>query len=171
MNLSGQWTGRYDAPVPGKLAVDVDYAGDGYSLFARLNPDDKQVPSTSASLNIPPQPNHFIVEGVRIFPINPDTGEVDYAGVVKQQFTSMIFSTSATVKGSWSDTELSLEWMTDLGVKGSASLPGTGSSGPSDYVATSTGWDQFKAIVGAYENRRYIYRGQSKPWLSTGFQA
>jgi len=170
MNLTGQWIGRYHEPVPGKLIADVDYMGGSYIVYAALNPDDRAIPAISATFILPPQPNHFIVDKVQLFLINPNTSDVDFDGVVKQNFPKLSFPASATIQGWWSDTSFHMEWTTDLGVKGSTTLPRTRSGEPSEYDATRTGWDQFKALVGEYESRKYIFRGQSKQWrLRTTF--
>jgi hypothetical protein len=170
MTLNGQWIGRYEEPLPGHLIIDVDYLGDGYFVTAALNPDDRDIPSSTASFNVAPQPSHFHVEKIPVHPIIPETGETDFAGVVKQKFPQFNFARNATVTGSWSDDSLSVEWTTDLGTKGSAKLPRSRSSEPSDYSAATIGWDQFKTIVGSFEHRRYIFRGQSKCWrLRTAF--
>jgi hypothetical protein len=170
MSLNGQWIGPFDSPHPGWMIVDVDDVGDRYIALAKLNPNDQQLPATAVALFIPKASPTFHLDDVKVFPVSPASGEPDVTDATQKAFPHITFPTSASVTGKWSDSELTLSWITNLGSDGRATLPRTRSSQPSEYPATTVGWEDYKATVNRFEGRRYIFRGQEKPWrLRTTF--
>ena len=79
-------------------------------------------------------------------------------------------SKSFDARGSWNDDTLSLSWKTDIGLSGNCTLPRSKADQPSELVPLEKEWESFKTHVNSLEGRRYLFRGQNKPWrLRTSF--
>lgn len=170
MNLSGQWIGRYTGTSNGKLIVDIDALAAISSAYAIAHPDDKQLPPACAQFDVPAHPRAFKLSGIPTYPIDLVTGNIGITDALKAAYPGTTFATSIDIEGEWTDSELSLKWKTDIGTDGSATLPKSKSSDPSEYKSEQVTWDEFKLIVSAFESRRYIFRGQRRPWrLRTAF--
>jgi hypothetical protein len=63
-----------------------------------------------------------------------------------------------------------LSWIDDLKRSGKAELVQSSVEKSSELRPTVMGWDDFKAHVARLQPRRFVFRGQEKPWrLRTGF--
>lgn len=170
MGIKGQWTGIYDGASPGKIVVDIDERNQTSSVYAVVHPDDKKLPSAKAQFDIPKDNNAFRLTGIRVYPIDPKTSNYGVTDELKAAYPGITFATTADISGEWTDTTLKLEWITDLKTGGKAEIPRSNSDKPSEYLAEKVTWDEFKSIVGGFDARRFIFRGQSEPWrLRTSF--
>jgi hypothetical protein len=82
------------------------------------------------------------------------------------------FPTYADVNLDLVEEALRVTWRTDLETTGSVEIPRTKAALPTEYqpLPEVTCWEQFKTYVSTLEHRRYIFRGQAKPFrLRTGF--
>jgi hypothetical protein len=74
------------------------------------------------------------------------------------------------VEGYWNDEVLNLSWTTNIGTHGSCALLKSKADQPSEFVPLSKDWASYKDYVSQLEGRRYLFRGQNKPWrLRTSF--
>lgn len=160
MTLNGQWTGTYVAQAPGWMIVDIDPSDGQYLANVYANPDDRTIPATFSHIVVPAGTNPFHIAHVAVYPVNKDTGEADYTGKVAATCPNVVFATSAAVTGTWNAQTLTVNWTTNLGVRGSAALQRSRSTAPSDYIPTEVTWDAFKRNVAAIEGSRFLFRGQ-----------
>ena len=100
-----------------------------------------------------------------ILPINPISFLPDSWENVQRLYTNHVsVSKSFDAKGSWNDHTLSLSWTTDIGLFGNCVLPRSKADQPSELVPLEKEWESFKTHVNGLEGRRYLFRGQNKPW-------
>jgi hypothetical protein len=71
----------------------------------------------------------------------------------------------ADVVGSFENDALKFSWTTEAGNKGNCVLPKTKAHKPSELVPEAIkGWTEYKDYVAKLEGRRFLFRGQNKPW-------
>lgn len=168
--LNGQWIGDYADGSSGRIIADFDDLGPRYEGYAYVNPAEPGMLSSFVQLTIPAQPSEFHLLRVPVYAVNPNTAQPDFSGTVKQQSPGVTFPNTVDVLGRWNAADLSIEWTTDQGVKGSAVLPRSRSDRASDLTSRKLNWSEFKSVVGAFEGRRFLFRGQEFPWrLRTAF--
>jgi hypothetical protein len=68
------------------------------------------------------------------------------------------------VECEWSDKQLKLSWITDIGTSGSADIARSKADQPSKYEPLAMTWEDFKKFVTNIEQFRFIYRGQTNTW-------
>lgn len=169
--MKGQWIGRYTGSTEGTIIVNVDERSSYYQGIAYLNEDNKTLPNTGAVFRSKTKDRDFQLRTDLILPINPFSGNVDSWENIKQHYPENVtISKYADVSGSWDDTALSLSWTSALGTTGSCVLPRTKAAKPSELVPKTMKWESYKKYVASLEGRRYLFRGQTRPWrLRTSF--
>ena len=169
--MKGQWIGRYMGYSEGTIIVNVDERTSYYQGVAYLNEDNKALPNTAAFFKSKTKDRDFQFRTDLILPINPFSGNVDsWENIRKHYPENVAVSEYADVTGTWDDTALSLSWSTALGVTGSCILPRTKADRPSELVPRNMRWEGYKKYVANLKGRRYLFRGQTKPWrLRTSF--
>jgi len=169
--MKGQWIGNYAGSSEGTIIVNIDERSSYYEGVAYLNERDRTIPSTAAFFRTPNKANAFHFRTTLIMPIDPFQGiPVLWDSIRHHYAAGMSISTYADVTGSWDDTSLTLKWTTDIGVAGTCVLPRSKANQPSELIALEKRWDEYKAYVATLEERRFLFRGQNKPWrLHTSF--
>jgi hypothetical protein len=103
----------------------------------------------------------------------PSTGQVGLWAAVAANYPGTQFPTYADVQMSWTPTQLTISWVTDINTSGSMALPVTQAGAPSTYVPLTavTNWIEFKDFAYSLDPERYISRGQERAvWrLRTSF--
>lgn len=170
--MNGQWIGAFQGDVKGTLLLDIDDDGESYvaNVYANSQSEDGRYPSLIGGFLIPRSSDSFEIDQLRLYVVNPFTGEADFSGDLAKQYPDGTIPTSAKVSGKLNGDTLSVRWETDLHFKCSAELPRSVASTPSVYPSKQLTWDEFKHSVARFEGRRFIFRGQSKPFrLRTAF--
>lgn len=170
--MNGQWLGNAIGSNDAEIILNVDDMGDrfaGVLHFIDKSPDHASLVIWFETKDRAP---HFVFRTTRIRPIDPSTGVADLMDRTEGKFPNAALPKYADVAGEWGARELRLRWETDIGTNGSATLTRSDAELPSELVPdpTVTSWDTFKQRVSALEGRRYLFRGQNRPWrLRTAF--
>jgi len=170
--MNGQWLGNYTGSSSGTIIVNIDEHPSNYQGVVYLQESDTTIASTSALFSTKDKNRSFQFRTGLIFPINPHSGLADSWENVKGYYPgSRTVSAYADVEGSWDDTSLKLSWTTDIGVAATCVLPRSKADTPSELMPLSKEWESYKEhVAGLLEGRRYLFRGQTKPWrLRTSF--
>lgn len=169
--MRGQWIGTYTGTSNGHIVVNVDEFPDRYEGIAYITPNDRNIPSVAVAFKTPDKQERFSVHTPALVPIDPRSSMPAPWASVKEHYPAVQnFSTYADVIGAWTPAVLSLSWSTDIGVKGACELARSKASEPSDLNALEMDWGKFKEYVAGLGMKRYLYRGQNKPWrLRTSF--
>lgn len=167
--MKGQWLGTYSGNRSGLITLNLDESPEYFSGYAHLMDETGQAPITMAVLRSKGKSNPFEF-GAITFNVDPETHVVLTPEILGRAFPGMTFPKQAVVKGHMSGRTLDLEWTTDIGTSGTAKLSGGTCDDTSDYVPTELTWAEFKNKITEYQPRRFIFRGQEKPWkLRTSF--
>src|SRR5262249_11164852 len=107
-----------------------------------------------------------------LLPVHPRTGDPSTWDQVAGFFPPNSTPQHAQVNINCNTETLNVTWTTNINTTGSAALPKSRASEPTEYkpLADVTDWVQFKSYVTGLEPRRYIFRGQRELLrLRTGF--
>lgn len=172
--MRGQWLGTYSGTNSGRAIVDVDEVGNRFKGYAYMYDSNAGLPSTRADINVAIPTERAFQARLPVQPIDPITGNVTtWASLAGLYPPENEFPTYADANISWTATNLTASWVTNIGTSGSMALPVTEAGKPSNYEPepTVTNWNEFKQFVYDLERDRYIFRGQenSKWRLRTSF--
>ena len=176
--MNGQWIGRYTGSNSGLAIINIDDIGNHYAGVAYLDDDNRGLPSIAAAFVTTDKSKNFKFRTNEILPINPSTGMPDLWDNVKQHYEGVnLIQGFVDVEGEWNNATLSLKWTTEFGNIGSCILPESKADLPSEYkeISEVDNWNNYKGHINNkymsdIEDRRFIFRGQSKPWrLRTRF--
>lgn len=167
--MNGQWMGRYSGTNAGAAMVDLDDKGSHYEGAALLDDDNKALPATLALIRTPDKSTAFKLE-LGILPYDRHSGLIKQWPEISDKYPGVVFPSKATAQFNFTSQSLKVSWITDIGTSGFAELPKSKAAEKSEYVSRSLTWDEFKAYASNLEHRRYIFRGQKRPWrLRTNF--
>jgi hypothetical protein len=163
--MQGQWIGSYTGSSSGTIIVNIDERASYYQGVAYVNESNIALPSVAGFFRTKYKKRNFKFRTDLILPIHPFTGNTDSWENVKRFYSKEVtISEYADIKGSWDDEFLSLSWKTKLGTVGSCRLPRSKAGQPSELVPLDKKWRSYKTYVAALEGRRFLFRGQTKPW-------
>lgn len=167
--MKGQWIGKFNGTTTGRIIINIDELASCFQGIAYLLQNEPTIPSSAVIFRTQDKSNAFEFSTSDIRPLNswhlPDAWSN-----VHQLYPNGVVSSSAQIKGRWSDKKLSLSWTTDIGVKGSCILNQSKSNQKSKLKATKTNWAGFKKHLSELEGRRFLFRGQKEAWrLRTSF--
>lgn len=166
--LIGQWIGNFRATQSaGDIVIDLEMRSDHTVGSAMLFPgegsngpvmvgriDEIYLGADGAFATIVLQPTH---------PKNPTYLVPPHQ--VQEVFPPEIrIATKAQARIRWDGTNMVVEWNSDIGMEGSARLIRNDPDRPSDIPSKRMSWDAFKRHVSCLETRKFIFRGQQKPW-------
>ena len=168
--MKGQWIGRFTGTSTGRIIVNIDELPSCFQGIAYLLQDNSDIPNSAAYFRTTDKNNDFEFTTNNLRAINVWPGIPDAWDNVKQFYPNGAMPDSATVKGTWSETQLSLSWTTDIGTAGTCKLKCSQSDKKSKIKTNKTGWEGFKKYISKLEGRRFLFRGQKGPWrLRTSF--
>jgi hypothetical protein len=168
--MKGQWMGQYNGSDSGSVIVNLDDMGDHYEGVAFLTSANNKLPAAAAVLKTKTKAKKFKLKTSIIFPIDPRTGVVTAWDQIKQFYPNITFSKEAEVSGGWDRKKLTLKWVTDQKISGSAKIPKSMADEQSELKPLIFDWNHYKKHVSRLEERKYLFRGQEKPWrLRTKF--
>lgn len=169
--MKGQWIGEYTGSSGGQIIVNIDERPSRFEGVAYLNEGNKALPSTAAFFRTNNKHHDFQFRTTRISPINPYTGVEDSWDRIKQFYNNdVVIPEYADVNGSWNEERLILSWTSNIDTHGTCVLPCSKAGQPSELVPLSIDWLGYKESVSQLGGRRYLFRGQNRPWrLRTSF--
>jgi FRG domain len=128
-------------------------------------------PSTFAFVSTPNKSSPFQLR-LPLSPIDPRNGEITTWNQLANLFSNITFPTFADVTIDLQGDILNVDWQTNITTNGSARLPRSKASLPTEYQPLShvANWTEFKSFVNGLDHRRYVFRGQREPLrLRTSF--
>jgi hypothetical protein len=169
--MNGQWIGKHTGSYDGTIIVNIDERPSHYQGIAYQQPADQGLPVVATSFRTTDKATPFQCRTDIIAPYNPSTSLIDTWENVRRYYGSnVVLAQFADITGSWNSDALSLSWTTDTGDTGSCVLPRSKAGESSELTPLNKDWESYKAYVAALEGRRYLFRGQTKPWrLRTSF--
>jgi len=168
--MNGQWIGEYAGTNHGVIFINIDDLQDKYEVTAYLNDYSAQLPGSGVIFSTTDKASNFNVRQP-VIPVNPHTGIFDEWGNVRTYYPQDVRLPSyADISVSHDGTHLNVSWATDIGTSGSCILQKSEILDDSELDAEDKTWSEFKDYVSKLESKKFIYRGQRKPWkLSTSF--
>lgn len=169
--MKGQWLGDYTGMSSGAMILNVDERPTYFQGVAYLFEKDSRLPDTAVFFSTRNKDATCRFKTDLILPINRDTGATDsWENVKKHYADDVLVSQSAEVSSSWDEKAVSLSWTTDIGLAGQCTLPRSKADSPSELKPLEMEWEAYRKYVSRLEGRRYLFRGQNRPWrLRTSF--
>ncbi len=163
--MNGQWMGQYAGSNTGSIIVNMDDRDDHYEGMAFLIDSNSKLPAIAASVKTNDKARTIQLKTSTIRSINPHTLFIDSWESVKEFYPDVTFPNEADVKGDWNEERLILNWATNIGTSGWATLPKSKAGTPSENIplVKITDWESYKRYVSSLESRRYLFRGQNEP--------
>jgi len=170
--MNGQWLGSFSDPEGGgTILVNIDERETYYQGVAYTHPSDHALPSAAAFFKTENKDTKCKFRTLGLQPIDPATSAIISWEAIKDKYDkNIVFSKHADVTVSCDGAALTLSWGTDQGFTGNCVLPRSKAGEPSELDAEQRDWDGFKKYVSALKGKRYLFRGQGKPYrLRTSF--
>lgn len=160
--MKGQWIGSYQGTNTGNITIELDEKTDNFVGWAYLYDSAAGYPSSAARIETNDKSNEQTVE-VRVIPLNPFNGTLLEWREICASYPGFNFPNSATVNIKYSESQLKVDWKTDICTSGTTTLQRSQSNAPSQLAAKKlTTWDEFKSEVQGLPMRDHIFRGQSR---------
>ncbi len=169
--MKGQWIGHYIGETSGTIILNVDERPTCFQGIAYLIDQDPNLPTTAALFKTSDKSHSLRFRTSLLLPINPHSALPDLWEKVKSHYANDVtFSNFADVNLSWDEAHLSLSWTSDIDVSGSCELTSSKAGQPSELIPLTKDWESYKTHMMSLEKRRYLFRGQNRPWrLRTSF--
>ena len=164
--MNGQWIGDYKGATEGELLMNIDDCKSHFEGVAYLTPHNSEIPSVGLSFRTDNKDREFKFVPKQVWPIHPHTANnLGSFDEVNQFYPSgFLVAKEIEVTGHWNESQLEVEYRTEKFGSGSAKIPRSRSSQPSELYAQSMEWADFKKYVAGLVGRRDLFRGQSEPW-------
>lgn len=168
--MRGQWHGRYNSKVPGKIILNADLVSDHYEAVAYIRPDRPVEPVLVVRFRTPNLDATQDIITKEIFPLDPRTGLITQWGSIKELFPDARMAAEFWIRCECDEQMLTLRWSANDGLIGECLLDRSKASLPSTLNAIPMSWEDYKAYITASRGRRLLFRGQSQRWrLRTAF--
>lgn len=160
--MRGQWLGPYKGSNEGTILLDLDEHESFYEGYAFVVDSNSSLPGSFAYIRTPSKNSRMTLD-LQLEPAFAD-GTLIRADQIPILFPNVKMSKKANVKIEHKGDSLQLDWTTDNGANGSATLPKSRAKEPSDYLPHPDvrNWADFKEFVSGLEFRRHIFRGQQE---------
>jgi hypothetical protein len=167
--MQGQWIGKYRGARTGLITLNLDDRSDHYGGYAHLVDDSGQFPPAFVILKSKGKSSPLTFDA-SIIQVHSGTHVTLTHEELKTEFPEFVFPTTATVNAIQKGQKLEIVWKTNIGTSGTGSLRGGSVDEKSKYKPIKCTWTKFKIEMDRYPARKFIYRGQEKPWkLQTSF--
>ena len=167
--MKGQWIGRTAGGQIGSILFNADELEDKFEGAIYTVPDDNKLPATLSVFKTKDKnPNFKFVADT--MPINPDTSSPCPWEEIQSRFPGVLHSKIAKVSGQFTDTELTIEAQTDIGIHVECKLIRPPRTDQSEVASEIMSWDEYKKHLESLSKDEYLFRGQERPWkLRTSF--
>lgn len=170
--MNGQWIGSFSGTSTGRLVADLDDHKDLSGGVVCVYQDQLALVRSVAHVTIPKGQRNFSAR-VRIDPQERGSGKFLTPDELKSKYPDLVMPTYADAHWVISDSTIGLDWTTDIGTNGSATLAMSEADKRSVLTANAVvqSWEDFKRHALSLETRRYIFRGHERnDWrLRTSF--
>jgi FRG domain len=166
--MRGQWMGTFKATNwHGNMTVEADDFGGKMGGTVYMFPPDVKDPRFTIVVGeiVPiahaPSP---VVALVNLSPLNPITGTLVPWPQIPQVFPGVEFAKHAQATIEWTDDEMTVTWDSNIGTGGRGTLTRSDAARASNLPSQQMDWKEFREHVTSLEDRKYVFRGQKKPW-------
>ena len=174
--MNGQWINFNYGSNEGLIIINIADRNSHYEGIAYLIEFNRKRLSTMAFFSTQNKDNEFQLRTHTLLPINPATRLAEPWGKISPFYNNLedhnptSFPEYADIQESWNDTILNLSWTTNIGTYGHCAFSKSRADQPSELAPLNQDWTTYKEYVSNLEGRRYLFRGQNKPWrLRTSF--
>ncbi len=162
----GNFTSKYD----GWVVANIDEFTDNYQGIIFFNPRDLTIPAVAVRFNTVDKNTEFTFSSINIASTDPHTGMICTWDSIKDLYSGYDMPNAVTISGHFADDEMQVKAITNHKSEILAVLNKSPFTTDSKIQGQSTSWDGFKSKVSTFVGRRYLFRGQNKPWkLRTAF--
>ncbi len=168
--MRGQWRGTFQGTNGGDIIVEIDEFETHFEGCAYLYDADASLPATFAWVRTPDKARSSQFS-VQLGTLDPSTELPVPFSAIAAKYPDVTFPETALVASSWDDHSLSLQWQSNIGTNGTATISKSRSAERSECpVLPIRNWDSFKKYVENLRPGQFIFRGQANQWrLRTAF--
>ena len=162
--MNGQWIGEYAGTSHGRIIVNIDDVGPHFEGVAYLQSDPNEIPWTGVGFQTTNKNREFEFHTRNLWGIDSRTGNPATPEALKEIYPNGFTPSShVTASGRWDERFFEASWKTDIGTVGNCKLPRSRADQPSELIAKSMDWKDFKLLLGELRGKRHLFRGQSEP--------
>jgi hypothetical protein len=163
--MKGQWFGTLEGTNKGWIILNLDQRPGGFSGVAALFDDDGAFPGSTYATTIRRTDSTGALAGHADFRICFDTktGAFLEPGEALQRFPDVTHPTHIQLTGTFEGTELTLNYVSDIGTNGVAKLKRHTAGGETLVPIKKITWGQFKSQMIDRALKQFIFRGQNGP--------
>jgi FRG domain len=170
--MKGQWIGTYAGYNSGNITIELDEKLTNFVGWAYLYDNASGYPCSAARIETVNKSDQQAFK-VKVVPLHPNNGNLLDQNEFNQRYPGFDFPVSADVSFKYTENQLDIEWKTNIGSFGKATLPKSKGDHSSELLAKKIStWNEFKTEVSNMPMRDHIFRGQgrSSEWrLRTSF--
>jgi hypothetical protein len=169
--MNGQWQGTFTGSAgDGSILINVDDLQTHYRGVAYTHHNAPGLPSTAVFFRTNDKTEKFTFRATELYALDPASWEPCPWEKIQERFPNVVFSKYMDITGVLDEQGVSVSWVTDLGITGKCLLPRSKACEKSELASTKRNWNEFKAYASELKGKRYLFRGQGKPYrLRTSF--
>jgi hypothetical protein len=159
--MQGQWIGDYIGSNNGQILVDCDRVGDHYEGYAFVRDNVPTNSSSFVEFSTPDLSTKFTMR-LLVRVIDPSTSDPSDWHKVAAHYPGFTFPAYADATFEIVGGSLKIDWQTNIGTSGSASLAPSQASQPSiiQPIPNVANWQHFREYVRKLKPHEFIFRGQ-----------
>ena len=163
-SLVGQWTGSFQATeIDGTIVIDLEKLSGHTVGSVTMFPKTGTPVMVGKIWSIYAAPDRAFA-AISLNPVNPQFQNLVMWEQIPQVFPNMEIAKKAQAVLTWTDSKMEVHWHSDIKRQGSAALTRNDPTRPSELPTRTMNWADFKTHVTGLPPRKYVFRGQQKPW-------
>jgi len=168
--MKGQWIGEFSGTNTGTAILNIDDLGDHFNVVVYLHDVNEKIPKIAGLFRTKDKSKKFELETDQIFPIDPRNFLTTTWDEIKHLYPNSVIPAKAKINGEWGQDYLKIDANTSLNTNVSIEIKKKPETEMSLLKAEELNWTKFKKFVADLKDKRFIFRGQRKPWkLRTAF--
>jgi alkylated DNA nucleotide flippase Atl1 len=163
--MRGQWLGKFEATTwSGTITIEIDEVGGKLQGTAYLFPAKDRF-TVVVGIIVPfDETSGPAAVILNLSPINPKNGALVPWDQIPAVFGEIQFARHAQATIERAGNDMTVSWYSSIKTEGKASLTRSDAQRASELPRREMTWGEFKEHVTALEHRKYVFRGQQKPW-------
>ncbi|MGF6915965.1 FRG domain-containing protein [Paraburkholderia sp. 40] len=163
-SLVGQWTGSFQATeIEGTLVIDLEELSGQTVGSVIMFPKTATPVMVGKIWSIYAAPDRAFA-AISLNPVNPQFQNLVMWEQVSQVFPNIEIAKKAQAVLTWTDSKMEVHWHSDINRQGNAALTRNDPTRPSELPTRTMNWAEFKTHVTGLPPRKYVFRGQQRPW-------
>jgi hypothetical protein len=164
--MEGQWIGVYAGTNTGCVTLNLEFIENIYTgIVVLVDEASHQYPWLMAAVEFEAAEKNRVIARLSKFSVlHPQTFlPVDWH-LIENIYPGVTIPNDGTLDGILNGCKITGKWQTNIGTKGTFEVNVSEACKPSSRIAEQMTWEEFKMFSSTLDKKKYIFRGQSRPW-------